>query len=161
VTILGPPINRRQDAFGQTQDPVNLGVDFLGPCIAPDGKDSAVKQCDLGNYFASLLILVEPKSMKLKHVATLLGRRNHAMPWMKRGASHAHHMTQPSALIKSFRLIHGTCIALQTSGILGLPKLVLGRSAVTTTPFRMTASAITKGSPADLCPISPRRVLSH
>jgi hypothetical protein len=42
VTILGPSINRRQDAFGHTYDPVNLGVDFLGPCIAPDGKDSAV-----------------------------------------------------------------------------------------------------------------------
>jgi hypothetical protein len=32
----------QQDAFGHTQDPVNLGVDFLGPCIAPDAKDSAV-----------------------------------------------------------------------------------------------------------------------
>jgi len=42
VTILGPPINRRQDAFGHTHDPVNLGVDFLGPCIAPEGKDSAI-----------------------------------------------------------------------------------------------------------------------
>ena len=42
MTILGPPINRRQDAFGHTEDPVNLGVDFLGSCIAPDGKDSAV-----------------------------------------------------------------------------------------------------------------------
>jgi hypothetical protein len=28
--------------FGHTYDPVNLGVDFLGPRIAPDGKDSAV-----------------------------------------------------------------------------------------------------------------------
>ena len=42
MTILGPPINRRQDAFGHTYDPVNLGVDFIGPCTAPDGKDSAV-----------------------------------------------------------------------------------------------------------------------
>ena len=25
-----------------TQEPVNLGVDFLGPFIAPNGKDSAV-----------------------------------------------------------------------------------------------------------------------
>jgi hypothetical protein len=43
VTILGPPIDWQQDAFGNTQDSVNLGVDFLGPCIAPDGKDSAVR----------------------------------------------------------------------------------------------------------------------
>ena len=42
MTILGPAINWRQDAFGHTEDPVNLGVDFLGPCIAPDGKHSAV-----------------------------------------------------------------------------------------------------------------------
>ena len=42
MTILGSPINRRQDAFWHMYDPVNLGVNFLGPCIAPDGKDSAV-----------------------------------------------------------------------------------------------------------------------
>jgi hypothetical protein len=30
LTISGPPINRRQDAFERTYDPVNLGVDFLG-----------------------------------------------------------------------------------------------------------------------------------
>jgi hypothetical protein len=42
VTILGPSIDWQQDEFGHMQDPVNYAVDFLWPCIAPDGKDSTV-----------------------------------------------------------------------------------------------------------------------
>jgi hypothetical protein len=42
VTILGPSIDWHQDAFGHPQNPVISLWIFLWPCIAPDGKDSAV-----------------------------------------------------------------------------------------------------------------------
>ena len=42
MTTLGPSIDWRQDPFGHTQGAVNLGMDLLGPRIAPDGKDSTV-----------------------------------------------------------------------------------------------------------------------
>jgi hypothetical protein len=40
---LGPSFDWQQEAFGHTQDAVNIAVDFLWPCIAPvvstDGVD--------------------------------------------------------------------------------------------------------------------------
>jgi hypothetical protein len=42
VTILGPSLDWRKDAFGHTQHPVNVTVDLLWPCIAPDDERSAI-----------------------------------------------------------------------------------------------------------------------
>jgi hypothetical protein len=38
VTILGPSLDWREDAFGHTEHPVNVAVDLLRACIAPDGE---------------------------------------------------------------------------------------------------------------------------
>jgi hypothetical protein len=42
VTIVGPSLDWRKDAFGHTQHAVNVAVDLLWSCIAPDGERSAI-----------------------------------------------------------------------------------------------------------------------
>ena len=42
MTILGPSLVWRKDAFGHAQHPVNVAVDLLWPCIAPDDERSAI-----------------------------------------------------------------------------------------------------------------------
>ena len=42
MTILGPSLDWGEDAFGHSQDPVNVAADLLWPCIAPDGERSAI-----------------------------------------------------------------------------------------------------------------------
>ena len=42
MTILGPSLDWRKDAFVHTQHAVNVAVDLLWSCIAPDGERSAI-----------------------------------------------------------------------------------------------------------------------
>ena len=42
MTILGPSLDWREDAFGHAEHPVNVAVDLFWPCIAADGEHSAI-----------------------------------------------------------------------------------------------------------------------
>jgi hypothetical protein len=42
VIILGPSHDWQEDALGYAEHPVNVAVDLLWSCIAPDGKGLAI-----------------------------------------------------------------------------------------------------------------------
>ena len=42
MTILGPSLDWRKDTFVHTQHAVNVAVDLLWSCIAPDSEGSAI-----------------------------------------------------------------------------------------------------------------------
>jgi len=42
VTISGPSLDWRKDAFAHTQHAINVAVDLLWSCIAPDDERSAI-----------------------------------------------------------------------------------------------------------------------
>jgi hypothetical protein len=51
----GPSLDGQEDAFGDTKDAVNVGVDLLGPSIAPD----AVKLIRMAGMVVGMALDVE------------------------------------------------------------------------------------------------------